>query len=86
MHAQELMWDVSDSTSPLPVVDTTHKTVVAVLNRCVGAALSHTIQERPFILFYIRGRNFRYTEKRLANGRIYFGAQDRGLARNWEFG
>jgi hypothetical protein len=51
MHAQEVMRDVSESTVPLPVVDTTHKTIVDILNRCVGAALSHTAQERPFILY-----------------------------------
>jgi hypothetical protein len=52
MHAQEVMRDVSDNTLPLPVVDTTHKTIVDILNRCVGGgALSHTTQEGSFILY-----------------------------------
>jgi hypothetical protein len=51
MHAQEVVRDVSDNTLPLPEVDTTHKTIVDILNRCVGGTLSHTTQDRPFILY-----------------------------------
>ena len=79
-------------TLPLPVVDTTNKTIVAVINRCVGEALSHTTQERSFILFYIGGGEESLgIQKPLASGRIYCGSkhralQDQGLTRKWVFG
>jgi len=59
MHAQEVMRDVSDSTLPLPVVDTTHKTIVDILTG-VLVELCHT-QHRRGHSFYIWRRNGRCT-------------------------
>jgi hypothetical protein len=49
--AQEVMGVVADTALTLSIVNITRKAAVAILNRRVGAAVSHKTQERSFVLY-----------------------------------